>query len=196
MSHFRANVGLSRGIRLHLDAYQTPAAVTRGLVLRLAELGYPLRGPVLEPAAGRGLLAAELRRCGLTVRATDISRGHDFLKRRAPWDGDLITNPPYRDRLDERFLWHALGLVSGRVCLLMQTNRLHGKRRFGELWTVRPPELVLVVPWRVMFLMDDGVTPIRGQAYDHSWFIWDTRSSTRRRRGTTVVDWLDPERGP
>ncbi len=190
--NFRFNMGGSG--RPALDSYQTPAEVTRGLVVRMARLGRPLRGPVLEPAAGRGLMAAELRRCGLRVRATDITRGHDFLKRRTPWDGDLITNPPYRNQLDERFLWHALGLVSGRTCLLMQTNRLHGKRRFEELWTVRPPQLMLVVPWRIIFLEGDGVTPIKGQVYDHSWFIWDHGRSTRR-RGVTRVDWLDPYGG-
>ncbi len=188
--NLRFNMGGSG--RPALDSYQTPTAVTRGLVHRMAELGWPLRGPVLEPAAGRGLMATELRRCGLTVRATDITRGHDFLKRRTPWDGDLITNPPYRDRLDERFLWHALNLVSGVTCLLMQTNRLHGKRRFKELWKVRPPHLVLVVPWRIIFLEGDGVTPIKGQVYDHSWFIWDNRAPSSD-RGVPVVDWLNLE---
>lgn len=176
------------GTRLDLDAYQTPARVTQGLVQSLAWLNRPLQGPILEPAAGCGLLAKELRRYEYKVHTSDITRGRDFLKRTKPWHGDLVTNPPYRDRLDEKFFWKAMELVKGKICLLLQTTRLHGQRRFKELWFEVPPELVLVVPWRILFLQADGKTPISGQVYDHSWFVWDTRKVITR--GDTRIDWL------
>jgi hypothetical protein len=185
--NFRFNMGGTG--RLPLDEYQTPCAVTRGLVERLWELERELKGPVLEPASGCGLMAAELRRCGLKVATGDINRGRDFLKRREPWKGDLVTNPPYRDRLDERFLDQAFELVSGKICLLMQTNRIHGQRRLSSLWTIRPPSLVLAVPWRIIFLEGDGVTPIKGQVYDHSWFMWDKQYPLRPGEQPRL-DWL------
>lgn len=175
------------GTRLDLDAYQTPAPVTEGLVRALYHHGMPLAQDVLEPAAGYGLIVKELRRNGHHVRASDITRGRDFLKRRQPWHGDLVTNPPYRDRLDEKFFEKARELVDGKICLLLQTTRLHGQRRFKDLWTPTPPELVLVIPWRILFLKADGKTPIAGQVYDHSWFIWDTRKPS----GDTRLAWLE-----
>ncbi len=162
--------------------------------MTLYRLDETLAGPILEPAAGQGLIAKELRANGYKVHTSDILRGRDFLKRTKPWTGDLVTNPPYRKRLDEEFLHQALKLVDGRICLLLQTSRLHGGRRHKELWSIRPPELVLIIPWRVMFLHSDGVTPISGQGYDHSWFIWNNtaRTPVDNRYPITRVAWLDP----
>lgn len=182
------------GVREPLDGYQTPRPVTEGLIKTLYRLGKPLKGPILEPAAGCGLIAKELRANGYKVHTSDITRGRDFLKRTQPWTGDLVTNPPYRSRLDEAFLHQALSLVDGRICLLLQTSRLHGGRRHKELWSIRPPELVLIVPWRVMFLHSDGVTPISGQGYDHSWFVWNNYHIQIGDvpEPPTRVAWLDP----
>ena len=61
---------------------------------------------VWECACGAGHLAKVFERYGLLGRATDIvDRGYgesgvDFLLQTEQWNGDIVTNPPYKMRSD------------------------------------------------------------------------------------------------
>src|SRR5262245_20922342 len=105
--------------RRKLDDYETPDDVTGRLLDHLPEF----KGPILEPACGSGRMMKVLRqRTKSKVTGSDIKQGADFLKRTTRWPGDIISNPPYRDGLAERFARHALKLADGRVCLLLQSG--------------------------------------------------------------------------
>ena len=185
MSLLYANLGRSNGTRHPLDCYMTPGEVTRGL-LRAVKL----KGPVLEPAAGPlRLIVAELRAAGLKTTGTDLSSGHDFLARTAPWPGDIVTNPPYRDGLELAFTEHALRLARGRVAMLLRTSILHGTTKHLPFFLRYPPELVLIVPWRIKFIQATG-QPISGQGYDHSWFVWGNKKVYP---GETKLQLISPE---
>src|SRR5262249_1702104 len=58
---------LKRGAERGLDLYETPEAATRAL-LHVEQF----RGPIWEPACGRGAIARVLRTAGHRVVATDI----------------------------------------------------------------------------------------------------------------------------
>lgn len=72
---------------------------------------------IWEPACGMGHLSEVFRRRGYEVRSTDlVYRGYgeqrDFLYLNdEDWDGDIITNPPYR--LAYEFIYKALECVRG-----------------------------------------------------------------------------------
>lgn len=57
---------------------------------------------IWEPACGLGHMAEPLKQAGYDVYATDIvDRGYgnetkNFLTSTGKWDGDIITNPPYK----------------------------------------------------------------------------------------------------
>jgi hypothetical protein len=87
-----------------------------------------VKGPVLEPCAGRGHMVQELRALGFTVRAadlyahenpliSDIETGVDVFNLSSLRDyGSVITNLPYRDQ--DAILEHLLVLAARDVCLI------------------------------------------------------------------------------
>ncbi len=132
-----------------LDDYETPADATQALRPFLS-----LSGKLLEPAAGSGRMVRALKGMfpALKVESADIKRGNDFLRRTAPFKGHIFTNPPYRDGQAEAFARHALKLASGKVGMLMQSGFVWGARRANGIYLAGlKPELIVVIPWRIMF---------------------------------------------
>lgn len=74
---------------------------------------------IWEPACGKGHLSEVLKRRGYNVRSTDlVDRGYgevkDFLFfNEERWDGDIITNPPYKFATE--FIYKALDIVGGGI---------------------------------------------------------------------------------
>lgn len=169
-------------VRRKLDDYETPEAITQYLLHRVT-----FRGPILEPAAGSGRMCNILRRANRNATGCDIKSGHDFFKRTKIWPGDIVTNPPYRDGLAERFTRHALKLADGRVCMLMQSGFLWGDRRASGLYTESKPDKIILVPERIRFFIDDK--PIASQFFNHAWLCWPDRKTRDRGGYQTVAYW-------
>ena len=102
-----------RAEREMLDYYATdPYAVTKALCV-FKEIG--LSPIVWECACGEGHLAKELEKQGYSVRSTDIAdRGYgevqDFLSADCKWDGDILTNPPFK--LATEFIEHSMNIIT------------------------------------------------------------------------------------
>lgn len=156
--------------RRKLDDYETPSDVTERL-LRFFPL--PSDETILEPAAGSGFMVRALRADGHKVIGLDIKHGSDFLARTKKWKGPLVTNPPYRDGLAERFVRHALKLADGPVCMLMQSGFVWGDKRASGLFDECPPAVVIVIPERIYFLVNGK--PIKSQFFSHAWLCWPRR---------------------
>ena len=90
---------------------------------------------IWECACGAGHLAEVFKKRGYNVTASDlIDRGYgtggvDFLKWDMPFDGDIITNPPYK--YAKQFVEHALSLIpDGRkVVMFLKVQFLEGQAR-------------------------------------------------------------------
>ncbi len=180
--------------RRKLDDYETPEEYAGDLTRFIGGLLKGFRGPILEPACGSGRLLRALRKLtGKKVVGFDIKKGHDFLQRTEPWDGDVVTNPPYRDGLAEKFCRHALKLASGRVAMLVQSGFVWGDKRAAGLFYEYPPEAVIVIPGRIYFIVDGK--PIDSQFFTHCWIVWPERA--RRRRRSCDMDarifWAGPD---
>jgi SAM-dependent methyltransferase len=181
----------SKGVtkRRKLDDYETPEEVTATLTDVIGGQLDGFRGPILEPACGTGRLARGLRKLtGKEVTGFDIKRGHDFLKRVEPWKGDIVTNPPYRDGLAEKFCRHALKLASGRVAMLVQSGFVWGGKRARGLYTEFRPEAVIVIPDRVYFIVP-GEGAIDSQFFTHCWIVWPERRHRGRNGHETRIFW-------
>ena len=100
---------------------------------------------VWECACGEGHLSKVLKAHGHKVLSTDlIDRGYgiggiDFLQWSSPFDGDIITNPPYKYALE--FVEKALSLIpEGRkVAMFLKLQFLEGKAR-RAFFEKAPPE--------------------------------------------------------
>jgi hypothetical protein len=176
--------------RRKLDDYETPPQETRLLARYCRGMG----AKVWEPAAGSGRMAREIKRFPFVkgVKTGDIKRGQDFLKCNDPFPGSVITNPPYRDGLAERFARHAMKLADGRVCMLMQNGFLWGGKRGSGLFQEFKPDLVIVIPWRVYFIDAGTGEPIPSQFFNHAWVCWPSRHLRAGNSSTTTV-WAEPE---
>ena len=90
---------------------------------------------IWEPACGAGHMANVLAANGYEVKATDLidrgfgTGGVDFLAQTEKWDGDIITNPPYK--FSTEFVEKALELVAdgAKVAMFLKLTFLEGKTR-------------------------------------------------------------------
>ena len=89
-----------------------------------------------ECACGEGDLSRRLEEFGYNVKSTDlIYRGYgmggvDFLKCTEVFDGDIITNPPYK--YAQEFVEKAMDIMEdGKcLCMLLKLTFLEGKKRY------------------------------------------------------------------
>jgi hypothetical protein len=163
----KADKAKPKSKRRKMDDYETPEDNTAALC-QLVKFA----GPILEPASGSGRMSRALAEfTGKKVTTADLKRGADFMARKAPWPGDIITNPPYRDNLPEGFARNALRLASGRVALLVEQKWLTGARRANGLFADFVPEAVIFLASRIYFFEGSG-KPIPSQFFSHCWVVW------------------------
>lgn len=189
--------------RIDRDAYMTPAWPTQRLCEEIIGPRLPKGSIVWEPAAGNGQMVEALESRGLVAIASDISepdrpgpitRGSnrlilgDFLSDNfLPFDFDaIITNPPYKNGLAERFVRRALDLGQRRralVAMLLKVDFDSAKTR-ADIFRDHPAwgmRVVLLdrIEWFEPELREDGtVSP--GSSENHAWFVWDWRGVVGR----------------
>ena len=149
---------------------------------------------VWECACGEGHLSEVLKKRGYSVVSSDlIDRGYgtggvDFLECYNAWDGDIITNPPYK--YAKEFAEHALDLVADgrKVALFLKVQFLEGKARRG-LFEKHPPKTIYVASSRLLCAKNGEFQKMRdggGSAVAYAWFVWE-----KGYRGDTVVKWFN-----
>lgn len=107
---------------------------------------------VWECACGEGHLSEVLRSHGYIVRSSDlIDRGYgesgvDFLATEQKFNGDIITNPPYK--YAQEFVEHALDIIceGNRIAMFLKLQFLEGKAR-RKLFDKAPPPSRLCFDW-------------------------------------------------
>ena len=149
---------------------------------------------IWECACGEGHLAKKLIEYGYNVKATDlINRGYgegniDFLTCKDKFDGDILTNPPYKYALE--FTLKALDLVpeGNKVFMFLKLTFLEGKKRYNELFSKYPPKKIYVFSQRVLCAKNadfDGMKAGGGSALAYAWYVWEKGYT-----GDTVVKWI------
>lgn len=152
--------------RLPDDLYETPAWVTMALAPHMKGAQY-----IWEPACGKGSMAKVLAKWpGARVRATDASRGIDFLSVAQAHHDAIITNPPYSHA--QEFIEHALKMVkpySGRVAMLLRNDYDSAKTRQHLFRDCKQWAKKVVLTSRIRWIADTTGSP----SFNHAWFIWD-----------------------
>ena len=105
---------------------------------------------VWECACGKGHLSEVLKNHGYNVKSTDlIDRGYgdgtvDFLKYDGKFDGDIITNPPYKYALE--FVKKAVDTVTDghKVAMFLKIQFLESKERRLFFDTTPPAKLLFL----------------------------------------------------
>ena len=178
----------SKGERQQHDYYATEP---RAMELLLAEERF---SPVIwECACGEGHLSKVLEQHGFEVISTDlIYRGFgdpeplDFLKETLDdFEGDIITNPPYKYAL--QFVEQALNSVQpGRkVAMFLKLQFLEGKNR-KEFFKENPPKAVYVSSSRLNCAKNGEFEKYTSSAVAYAWFVWE-----KGFKGDPVIRWIN-----
>ena len=171
------------------DFYATEPRAAE-LLLELEEFD----GNIWECACGQGDLSKVFEKAGHKVLSTDlVDRGYgtggvDFLKCNEVFNGDIVSNPPYK--YAKEFVEHALKLVPDghKVAMFLKLQFLEGKAR-RELFEKQPPKTVYVASGRVLCAKNGDLEGMRaggGSAVAYAWYVWEKGYA-----GDTIIKWFN-----
>ena len=168
-----------------LDDFPTPPWCVRALFQRLPKDYAPTiykETTLWDPASGRGYIANTLRELfpKNAVYEGDIhlyperNVKHviecDFLQSKGGADW-IITNPPYKDGMAEKFVLHALKQAQVGVAMLIRLVWMQNVGRYNRLLKDNPPFSVNVFSERPT-LMPGEVTKAKNGMVAYAWYIW------------------------
>lgn len=155
----------------------------------------PQLSDIWEPACGQGHLAKVFDKYKKLKLASDLydynyERAHigfDFLQCNEKYNGDIVTNPPYKFALE--FCQKALELIDDNrfVCMFMKLTFLEGKKR-KPFFLKNPPIRIYVTSTRTecakngKFISEDGTA----SAVCYAWYIWQKGFN-----GKPTLDWFN-----
>nr|WP_314662061.1 hypothetical protein [uncultured Prevotella sp.] len=176
----------SLGEREKDDYYATEPKATEWL-LKLETFN----SPILEPSCGEGHISEVLINGGCQVVSRDlIDRGYgevaDFLSAdNTKWDGDIITNPPYK--YAQEFVEKALQIIPDgcKVAMFLKVQYLEGKRR-RKMFDTMPPKRIWVSSSRLKCAINGDFDNMTGSATAYAWFIWE-----KGFHGDTIIKWFN-----
>ena len=160
--------------------------------LLLAEEAF---APIIwECACGKGHLSKVFENAGYSVISTDIAyRGFgspesvDFLLYRDgdSFDGDIITNPPYKYALE--FVQQALHVVKHghKVAMFLKLTFLEGQKR-KEFFKFYPPKTVYVCSSRLICARNGEFEKFGSSTVAYAWYVWE-----KGYLGETVIKWIN-----
>ena len=176
--------------RAERDYYATPPEAVR-MLLELETFNTR----IWEPACGEGHISEVLKECGYHVMDSDIvvrsypCEQMDFLAISSDdfyWDGDIITNPPFK--YSTEFAEKALSLIEyeNRVALFLRIQFLESIKR-RKLFHYSPPEFVYVASKNLRCARNGDFENATGNASTYAWFIW-----RKGFRGDPGLRWFNP----
>lgn len=148
---------------------------------------------VWECACGGGHISNVLKDHGYEVISTDlVDRGYgepgvDFLAVNDLWDGDIITNPPFKLGLE--FCKHAIDLIDDghKVAMLLRINFLEGKKR-GMFFKEYPPRTIYIHSKRVNCAKNGNLDDFNNGLIAYAWFIWEKPFENQ-----TILRWFNED---
>jgi len=170
------------------DFYATdPSALEKFL----SSIDFKLSKNVWECACGDGSLSKLLVKKGYNVRSTDlVDRGYgdiqDFLKSSEIYNGDILTNPPFKKASE--FAFKALSLVEtgSKVIFFLKIQFLEGGKRYS-FFKKNPPKYVYVHSSRVSIYKNGDVEKYKKNTNTicFAWYVWEKGYT-----GETMVRWI------
>lgn len=150
---------------------------------------------VWEPTCGMNHIVNELRKKDYNVKCSDIIKMVDdpnieiidFLSYDGKWEGDIITNPPFK--YANEFVNKALDIVNkgSKIAMFLKIQFLEGVKRY-EIFQKNPPKIIYVASKRYGCSEDgkfntEGNT---GSAICYCWYIWE-----KGYQGDPIIKWIN-----
>jgi hypothetical protein len=146
---------------------------------------------IWEPACGEGHLSKQMEKWNKSVYSTDlINRGYghdffDFLSSFIVWNGDIITNPPYK--LAKEFVEHGLKRIkkTNKLGFFLKLTFLESKNR-QRLFEENPPIRIWVYSLRKSVAINgDKEMFEKSSAACYAWFVWE-----KGYKGYPEIHWI------
>lgn len=145
---------------------------------------------IWECACGLGHLSKVLEKNNYNVLSTDlIDRkygvgGVNFLSIQEQYDGDILTNPPYK--FAQEFAEHSIDLLKeNNYCImLLKIQFLEGKKR-RKLFNKYPPKYVYINSERQTCYINGNMSKKMSSASCYCWFMWQKGYT-----GETIIRWI------
>lgn len=149
---------------------------------------------IWECACGQKHLSKVFEESGYNVRSSDVvdrcgNEVFDFLSiENQEWNGDIITNPPYKYAKD--FIEKALSIVhqGNKVAMFLKIQFLEGKER-KKLFQAFPPKIVYVSSSRILCAKNaefERMIEGGGSAVAYAWYVWE-----KGYKGDTIIKWIN-----
>lgn len=147
---------------------------------------------IWECAVGMGHLAEVLKKNGFDVYCSDlIDRGYegtqiiDFLETEKVFNGDIITNPPYKLAMD--FIKTALDKVTvgNKVAMFLKLQFLEGKSR-KKFFQENPPKVIYVSSGRIKCAKNGEFEKYPSSAIAYAWFVWE-----KGNKDNPIIKWIN-----
>lgn len=144
---------------------------------------------IWECCNGLGHISNVLKEHGYNVRKSDIINYNnddteiiDMLTYDKPFDGDIITNPPYK--YSGEIARKCLELSSGKVAMYNSLSFLSSQKR-KKLFEDYPPKVVYIMSKRMSCAKGGDFEHNVNGAIDYCWIIWD-----KKYKGDTLLKWI------
>ena len=165
------------------DFYATDSPNVEEFIAQLDRDGIELPQMIWEPACGEGNISKVFEARGFHVLSSDlVDRGYgvvrNFLETQADrWDGSIITNPPYKGKIDVQFVEKAYQTVRRGhwVIMLFKTIWFHSRIRFELFQRIGRPTYIYAHSKRIKIHKNNEPSH-GGNALDYSWFMWQNRN--------------------
>lgn len=176
------------------DYYATHPQAVRDFLVAIDKDGVELNKDIWECACGGGHMAEVLIEHGYDVYATDlVDRGYgaefvNFLDLYdyGYYDGDIVTNPPYK--YAKEFVEQAIRYIpeGNKVCMLLKIQFLEGKAR-KKLFEKYPPKYIYVYSERQQCALNGDFEKYKngGKTQAYIWIIWEKGWG-----GETITRWI------
>ena len=157
----------------------------------LLEGGAVISHNVWECACGMGHLSKRLTELGYDVLSTDLVYrgfgvgGVDFLQQTTPFDGTILTNPPYKQALE--FINHALELVpeGEKVFMFLKLQFLESRKR-RKLFDTKQLKTVYVSSSRISCADGGRFDRNYASAISYAWYEFE-----KGYYGDPVIKWIN-----
>lgn len=157
------------------DFYATNPHAMKIALPHLASCG--LSKNIWECACGQGHLSEVLIENGYNVYSSDlIDRGYgevkDFLACNDKFDGDILTNPPFK--IADSFVRHGLDLIDNgrKVCLFLKIQFLESKER-RKLFSECPLKHLFVYSERQQCAKDAEFDKYKATTQCYAWYVFE-----------------------
>lgn len=174
------------------DYYATDPKALKIFLDSIKNDGIILHKNIWECSCGEGHLSRVLEEQGyITINTDIVDRGYnnnfkqlDFLKINTIFDGDILTNPPYK--YAKEFVEHSLELIKdGYYCVMfLKIQFLEGQSRL-KLFKKNPPKYVYVNSARQICAMNGRFDKYKSTAICYCWFVWQ-----KGFKGESVIRWI------